>query len=82
MSEAGRDRAASALLTEDAHGLATRVVSGELSAESLLEASLARIAERDGELGAVCWLAPEVGRESARAIDREVASVRGDGRPV
>lgn len=57
MKETERDDAVRALLTEDAHGLATRVVRGELSAESLLEASLARIAERDGELGAVCWLA-------------------------
>ncbi len=78
MKETERDDAVRALLTEDAHGLATRVVRGELSAESLLEASLARIAEREGELGAVCWLAPDVGREAARAIDREVASLGKD----
>ena len=78
MTAAERDRAVQALLGEDAHGIATRVVRGELSAESLLEASLERIAERDGELGAVCWLAPEAGREAARAIDREVASLGRD----
>jgi amidase len=54
------------------------VVGGEFSAESLLEASLERIAERDGELGAVCWLAPDVGREAARAIDRELSPLRRD----
>src|SRR5690606_17198459 len=70
MSEAQRADAGRALPAEDANGLATRVVHGELSAESLLDASLARIAERDGDLGAVCWLAPDVGREAARAIDR------------
>ncbi len=71
------DRAARALLDEDAHGLAARVVTGELRAQALLDASLQRIATLDEQLGAVCWLDADLGRRAAAAIDREVASVAG-----
>ena len=42
-----------------------------------MEASLERIEALDGRLGAVCWIDPDLGREGARAIDREVAAVAG-----
>jgi amidase len=71
------DRAAQALLTDDAAAIGARVVSGELRAAALLEASLLRIGALDPRLGAVCWLAPQAGREAARAIDEEVAAVAG-----
>jgi amidase len=72
------DAATEALLGEDATGIAARVVAGELRAEALLEASLQRIAALDGDLGAVCQLAPQPAREAARAIDREAGAVASD----
>ena len=71
------ERATRALLEDDAHGIACRVVTGEVQALALLEVSLQRIEALDGELGAVCWLAPDLGREAAQALDSEVASVAG-----
>ena len=71
------DAAGRALLDDDATGIAARVVAGELQAEALLEASLARIGALDERLGAVCWLDADLGRKAARAIDEEVAAVAG-----
>jgi amidase len=71
------ERAGQVLLSDDAAGIAARVVAGELRAEALLEASLLRIGALDDRLGAVCWLAPDLGREAARAIDREIRAVAG-----
>ena len=73
------DLASHALLHDDAHGIASRVVAGELRAEALLDAALQRIESLDPQLGAVCWLAPDLGREAARAIDLEVGSIAGGG---
>ena len=66
-----------ALHEDDAAGLAVRVVAGELQAEALLEASLARIEALDDRLGAVCWIDADLGRKAARAADEEIATVRG-----
>lgn len=74
-ASAAVDRAAQALLIHDAQGIAARVVSGGLQAEALLEASLQRIEALDAEVGAVCSLNPDLGREAARAVDQEVRSL-------
>ncbi|MGE0800518.1 MAG: amidase [Lautropia sp.] len=71
------DRAAAALSSDDALALARRIVGGEFSAVALLEACLSRIAAQDPRLGAVCLLAPDVGRAAARAVDAEVATAAG-----
>lgn len=71
------ERAHEALLDDDAHGIAARVVAGELRAQALLDASLQRIEALDGQLGAVCWLDAALGCEAARAVDREAAAVAG-----
>ena len=71
------ERAAQALLREDAAGIGARVVAGELRAQALLEASLQRIEAVDVRLGAVCWRSPDLGREAARAVDAEVRAVAG-----
>ena len=77
MNPAAVAAADQALRQDDAAGVAARVVTGELRAEALLEASLARIASLDDRIGAVCWIEPELGRQAARAIDQEVAAVSG-----
>jgi amidase len=69
--------AAHALLSDDATGIGARVVAGELRAAALLEASLQRIGALNDRLGAVCWLAPQAGRDAARAVDEEVGAVAG-----
>ncbi len=71
------EAATRALVQNDATGIAARVVTGELQAEALLDASLARIEALDDRLGAVCWIDADVGREAARAVDQEVAAVAG-----
>ena len=62
LAAAELDRAARALLEDDAHGIAARVVAGEVRAPALLEVSLQRIEALDGDLGAVCWLDADLGR--------------------
>ncbi|HPG27842.1 MAG: amidase [Spirochaetaceae bacterium] len=49
---------------EDALGLAARVKRGETTAEALLEAALARVDARDGELGALVVRAEDVARRA------------------
>ncbi|MFI4986732.1 MAG: amidase [Alphaproteobacteria bacterium] len=49
---------------------ARRIASGELTAEALVEASLARIAAREATVGAWQFVAAEAARSAARACDR------------
>lgn len=64
--------------TDDATALAETIARGECSAEQALERTLADIAAIDPQLGAVCLLAPEVGRAQAQALDAELAACRSD----
>jgi aspartyl-tRNA(Asn)/glutamyl-tRNA(Gln) amidotransferase subunit A len=56
--------------------VAAAVARGEVTAEALTEASLARIAALDARLGAFVTVAPERALEQARAVDR--ARERGE----
>lgn len=53
--------------------------SGELSAVTLVEACLARIAERDPEIGAWAFLDPQMALDQARACDAAHAAGRVSG---
>jgi amidase len=53
----------------DAHDQAALRVSGEISAEELVEAAIMRTESLDGALGAVCHRAFDLARERARSID-------------
>jgi len=58
--------------------LASRIARGEVSARDSTEAALARIAERDGEIGAWALVDGELARTRADALDAH----RGAGRPL
>ncbi|WP_108662327.1 amidase [Acuticoccus kandeliae] len=58
--------------------LAERISAGALSARDMVEACLARIAERDGEIHAFVHLDPDYVRAQADALDRH----RKAGRPI
>ncbi len=64
------------LWQQDAWQLADAVRGGEISSTAILEESLARIADRNGELNAVCFLDEEGAR--ARAIEIDAAVARGE----
>jgi Asp-tRNA(Asn)/Glu-tRNA(Gln) amidotransferase A subunit family amidase len=55
-----------------------RLEKGEIRAAELVEANLARIAEREPEIGAFAFLDADLARGHAKAID----DYRGTGRPV
>jgi aspartyl-tRNA(Asn)/glutamyl-tRNA(Gln) amidotransferase subunit A len=57
----------------DAWDLADQVRSGALRAIEVLEVSLERIADRNGELNAVCFLDADGARAQAAAVDARVA---------
>ena len=61
-----------------ATALRDRLASGALSVEQVVDAFLARIAERDGEVGAWAWIDPEFARAQARHLDAH----RRTGRPL
>ncbi len=54
---------------------ARRIARGEITSEALVKACLERIAERDGEVRAWQFIAPELALAQARALDR--GPVRG-----
>lgn len=64
------------LWQQDAWQLADAVRSGEISSTAILEESLARIADRNGGLNAVCFLDEEGAR--ARAVEIDAAVARGE----
>jgi aspartyl-tRNA(Asn)/glutamyl-tRNA(Gln) amidotransferase subunit A len=70
---------ADALLALDACGLAEAVRARELTAAEILDASLAQIERRDGEIGAVWLVTEERARREAAAVDRTVADRRDPG---
>ncbi|MEX0696512.1 MAG: amidase [Dongiaceae bacterium] len=55
-----------------------RLEKGEIRAAELVEANLARIAEREPEIGAFAFLDADLARAQAKAVD----DYRGTGRPV
>jgi len=59
--------------------LAERLAAGAVSARDVTEACLARIAERDGEIGAFVHIDPDHARAQADAIDRHRKSGRRIG---
>ena len=75
VGEAGAD----AIWRLSATGIAARIRSSELSAESVTEAHLARIAAKDPKIGAIGIVTGEQSIESARRIDRMVASGKDPG---
>ena len=61
------------LWQRDAWEVADAVRRGELTSTELVEASLTRIAERNDELNAVCYLDPDGARARAAEVDAMVA---------
>lgn len=64
--------AAQALLRQSARAMAAAVRAGEVSAVALAEASLARIAQTDGEVNAFTDLTAERALAAARALDQRL----------
>lgn len=67
-----------ALMEMGAVALRDRLASGAVDAEQVVEACIARIEERDAEVGAWAWFDPEFARHQARTMD----GIRKSGRPV
>jgi amidase/aspartyl-tRNA(Asn)/glutamyl-tRNA(Gln) amidotransferase subunit A len=63
---------AGALLLQPAHAIAAAVRSGQVSAEAMAEASLARIARTDGVVNAFTDLTAARARATAQALDRRL----------
>jgi Asp-tRNA(Asn)/Glu-tRNA(Gln) amidotransferase A subunit family amidase len=61
---------------------ARRIAAREITSEALVEACLARIAERENEVGAWAFLDPEAARAQARAADRAAARGPLHGVPI
>ena len=66
------------LIGESALSLRESLAAGEITAEALVQACLARIAEVDGEIGAWAHLEPEHALGQARALD----ALRAGGLPL
>ena len=66
------------LIRESALSLRAKLAAGEITAEALVQACLARIAEVDGEIGAWAQLQPEHALAQARTLDQ----LRGAGLPL
>ncbi len=66
------------LIRESALSLRAKLAAGEITAEALVQAYLARIAEVDGEIGAWAHLEPEHALAQARSLDQ----LRGTGLPL
>lgn len=64
----------------DAVTVAAAVAAGHVRAVEVLDAALARIAERDGPLAAFVHLDPDGARRAAADVDRQVAAGRDPGR--
>jgi Asp-tRNA(Asn)/Glu-tRNA(Gln) amidotransferase A subunit family amidase len=54
----------------NAHEVARQIEAGDLTAEALMRATLARIADREAEVQAWCHLDPEEALAAARALDK------------
>lgn len=61
--------------------LAARIRSGELSAATVVESHLERIADRDDELNAFVTVCTDGAREAAADADRTLAAAADSGRP-
>ncbi len=66
------------LIRESALSLRAKLAAGEITAEALVQACLARIADIDGEIGAWAHLEPEHALTQARTLDR----LRATGLPL
>ena len=64
---------------EDALGLATRIAQGAISASQAMQDTLARVAELNPKLNAVCHLDAELGLRGAAAVDAQLAACTSDG---
>jgi aspartyl-tRNA(Asn)/glutamyl-tRNA(Gln) amidotransferase subunit A len=61
------------LWESDAWQLADRIRAGEIAATDVVDEALARVAARNGELNAVCFLDQEGARTRAAEVDADVA---------